>query len=144
MIPAPWSKIPGSTSPRRAAQSLRAGTIRILRESLSVMAGKPLERINMPLTATAGCVRAGFLTGMISTIWAARTRAMQKPAGSVWITMKRTSPKMATFPKHAALPPIPPNGFTFSPTARQKGQMTVPTQSKPSMTGNIILMRTAL
>lgn len=67
-----------------------------------------------------------------------------KPAGSVWITMKRTSPKMATFPKHAALPPIPPNGFTFSPTARQKGQMTVPTQSKPSMTGNIILMRTAL
>ena len=115
-----------------------AGTIRILRESLSVTAGKPLEHINMPLTATAGCVRAGFLTGMISTIWAARTRAMQKPAGSVWITMKRTSPKMATFPKHAALPPIPPNGFTFSPTARQKGQMTVPTQSKPSMTGNII------
>ena len=45
-----------------------------------------------------------------------------KPAGSVWITMKRTSPKMATFPKHAALPPIPPNGFTFSPTARQKGR----------------------
>ena len=30
------------------------------KESLSVMAGKPLERINMPLTATAGCVRAGF------------------------------------------------------------------------------------
>lgn len=34
--------------------------------------------------------------------------------------------------------------FYFQSNGKAKGQMTVPTQSKPSMTGNIILMRTAL